>query len=131
VHLGKELTIPEKALNKVIRIHPASYAFLSMLHKRMIGKQRELEREKKMRYANRLQYYLSNKNSKFYKTNSKFPTKDLALSMVESDEEYSAIIDKMIALEQSISLLEVCVRSMEIRTNLLQTLASNIRNETN
>jgi hypothetical protein len=128
-HIGKELNIPEKSINSEIKIHPASYGFISMLHKRMIGKHRELERERKLRYSNRLQFFLSSKESKFYRKNSKFPTKDLALSLVETDKEYIRIQAQILEIENSISLLEVCVRSMEVRANLLQTLASNLRKE--
>lgn len=128
-HLGQELKIVEKSLNGQIKEHPASYGFISMLHKRMLGKLRELERSRKLRYSKRLQYFSSSKETKFYRNNGKYPNKDLAVSMVEQDRKYLSILKEITEIENSISLLEVCVRSMELRGNLLQTLASNLRKE--
>jgi len=130
-HLGNELKIVENKINNMVKTQPAGYGFISMLHKRMLAKLRELERRKKSTHSKLFLHHSSSRTTKFYKANNKYPNKDLAAASAEQDKKYQRIIREITRIESNISILEVCVRSMELKSNLLQTLSSNVRKERN
>jgi len=120
-NLDEELRIDESAINKHIKGHVRSYAFLSMLYVKLKIKQRDQGRVIKRIYNNLIAEY---------KPKYKTITEAEAVMRKESKKLREAE-DLLGKIEEQHDLIGVAVRSFEARKDLLQSLSANTRKETN
>ena len=122
-NLAAELKINREGLDKELKNHATSYAFISMLHVKLVIKHKELNK------------------SLAAKKNRKIPMvrKQQGLSSLKEAEAYLLKNDKklrdgereLLALEELKDVLEIAVKSFEYRKDLLQTISANKRRENN
>ena len=122
-NLNSEVLVDENRINKEIQEQPSAYAFLGMLHKKLIRKAQDKKREMEKAYAN-----MFIKFKKEIDTTTGRPTaNDLVKEKVISSKRYiDAEEEYYDALHES-DIIEVCVRAFEQRQALIQTLSANIR----
>lgn len=123
-NLYTELRIDEDLVMDSLKIHPQQYAFLSILHKNSIKEVSDLEAE-----LDTLKGELYTR----YKTQpgigARAKSKDLAIADLESDKTYLKAITRLNEAKHSKNILETCVKSFEVRKDLIQTLSANMRKE--
>ena len=115
-NLYKELRIDENNMDHELKEHASNYAFLSMLHKKLIIKAKWQERETKKIRAIR--------HIKLRAIKDTVKEAEIAL---EKDKVYLKAYKKQLEVEDIKETIEVCVKAHEERKDLLQTLAANLR----
>lgn len=122
-NLNEEVIVNENRINKEIKEQPSAYAFLGMLHKKLIRKAKDKERTMKKTYAI---MFIKFKEEIDDQTNR--PTaNDLAKEKVIASFPYQKSVKEYIRVQHESDILEVCVLSFEQRASLIQTLSANIR----
>jgi hypothetical protein len=122
-NLNGELVIDENKINTEAQEQPSAYAFLGMLHKKLVRASKVAEKKMEKKYA---QLWLKFKTDK---EDGKAPANDTVKAKIHRDEIYSNLWDEFIEAEHQAMVIEVCVRAFEQRANMLQTLSANIRKE--
>lgn len=122
-NLNEEVIVNENRINSEIKEQPSAYAFLGMLHKKLIRKAKDKERTMKKIYA---VMYIGFKGEIDEQTNR--PTaNDLAKEKAIASPRYQRSVKEYIRVQHESEVLEVCVLSFEQRSSLIQTLSANIR----
>jgi len=122
-NLFSELVVNENVINKEIKEQPSSYAFLGMLHKKLIRIAKDKERQAEKIWSG---LYIMNKE-KLDDLTGRPTTNELAKEKATYAKKYQEAIKAQIAAEHNAGVIEVCVKSFEQRSNLIQTLSANIR----
>lgn len=122
-NLYEELSISEERRTRELKEQPSSYGFLSMLHKKLIKIKKEYEKDLNKCYAS---LYSSKKEKINPKTNRVYD-KEYVHELVIMNKIYQAKLRRFLEAEHNVEILEVCVKSFEQRSNLLQTLSANER----
>jgi len=117
----KELKIDKENMIKQLKNHATSYAFVAMLHKKILIKHKELHKKLSAKKTRMIPIVKKNKG---YTS-----LKEAEAYLVTKDKKVKSMERSVLELEELKDLLEVCVRSFEIRKDLLQTISANIRNE--
>lgn len=122
-NLNEEVIVNENRINSEIKEQPSAYAFLGMLHKKLIRKAKDKERTMKKIYA---VMYIKFKGEIDEQTNR--PTaNELAKEKAIASPRYQRSVKEYIRVQHESEVLEVCVLSFEQRSSLIQTLSANIR----
>jgi len=122
-NLNEEIKVDENKINQEIKNQPSSYAFLSMLHVKLIRHAQDKKKEMEKMYA---KLYVKYKNQIDPKTNR--PTNDsLAKEKVINSIRFYELVDEYNRIQFEANVIEVCVKSFEQRYSLIQTLSANIR----
>jgi len=116
-NLDKELRISENRVSIHLMNQARSYAFVAMLHKKLIIKVRD--HQKHIARARDLAVSRHTHTMGIMAAKAK-SANDPALKKLE---------DELMHIEEARDTIEVCVRSFEMRKDLIQTLSANIRKE--
>ena len=124
-NLHQELIVNEGVINKEIKEQPNAYAFLAMLHKKLIRTKAEAEAQMEKKYAEIYKKYKEKTNP----DTGRIYDKEYAHHIAIANPAYQAKLEKFIEASANVNDIEVCVKSFEQRANLIQTLSANIRKE--
>lgn len=122
-NLFRELVVDEDKINKEIQEQSSAYAFLAMLHKKLIRVTKDKKAEMEKAYA---KAYVTNKSTIDPDTNRLYP-KETAKEMAIKDKKFQKTIEAYHQAEENSNILDACVKSFEQRKDLIQTLSANIR----
>lgn len=122
-NLYSELVVSEDRINSEIKEQPSAYAFLGMLHKKLIRKAKDKERIMKKIYAI---MFIKFKGDTDEQTGRPIAN-DLAKEKTIASPRYQKSVKEYIRVQHESDILEVCVLSFEQRSSLIQTLSANIR----
>lgn len=123
-NLYQELVVNERNINHELMVQPTSYAFLSLLHKKLYRKQKDMEQELNKIYAKLYIRFKEESQVEVYRVN-----KDYIDQKVIKHKDYQAALSAYNSAESDCKIIETCVRSFEQRKDLIQTLSANIRKE--
>ena len=122
-NLYEELRIDEAQIERELKTQPSSFAFMSMLHKKLLAEFERLKHERTRIWA---RLYMRGKN----KLNGQRPySDDMAKAYADAHKEYDKITLDCIQMRENADALYTCVTAFIQRANLLQTISSNKRNE--
>lgn len=124
-NLYRETVINSDQITKEALLQPSSYAFLSLLHKKLTKKVAELETQEKRAYA---QAYVRIKSKNSPKTGRPY-SDDLAKEKAILDKTYIQAEDMLNAAKADEGLIFACVKSFEQRQQMIQTISANTRRE--
>lgn len=116
-NLDKELKISESRVGVHLMNQARSYAFVAMLHKKLIIKARDQQREISRAKDSAVSKWAETMQITAAKAKA---ANDLKVKKLEND---------LMQIEEARDTIEVCVRSFEMRKDLIQTLSANIRKE--
>lgn len=126
-NLNEELQISEERLQREITEQPSSFAFLSMLHKKLLKSAKDLEMKMK---AVRAQQYLNWKQDINPDTGRPY-SDDQADAYAEVSKKYREALSIYLNALDQVNTIETAVKSFEMRSNLIQTLSANSRSKNN
>lgn len=122
-NLNSEVVVNENKINQEIQDQPSAYAFLGMLYKKLVRKAQDKKREMEKTYGI---MFIKFKSQTDLQTNR--PTaNDLAKEQAIVSSRYQKAVIEYIEAQHESEILEVCVKSFEQRSSLIQTLSANIR----
>lgn len=124
-NLSRELRIDERTINRELQEQPSSYAFLSLLHKKLYRKMKDTEQELNKIYARLYSKYLEEGKPEY----GRGPTKEALEQRVTKNKDYQKSLTEYLNAEEDAKVLETCVRAFEQRKDIIQTLSANIRKE--
>ena len=116
-NLDKELRISENRVGAHLMNQARSYAFVAMLHKKLIIKVRDHQKH----IARVRDLAISNHTDSMGIMAAKAKS--------ANDPQLKKLEDELMHIEEARDTIEVCVRSFEMRKDLIQTLSANIRKE--
>ena len=122
-NLFKELVIDENKIDSEIKDQPSAYAFLCMLHKKLIRIMKDKEKEAEKKYWALFLTYKSEIDPTTNRPNSN----DVAEAKATKNREYQDKLQVYYDAELNCNIIETCVKSFEQRYSLIQTLSANIR----
>lgn len=124
-NLYEETQVNAQTLNREMKKHASSYAFLLQLRNSLEKKATELEAHKD-RVLNKL--YLKYKKMMNPMTNRQF-SDDAAKAKAQSSQTYTEAEQEYFDALHSFKTLRDAIRAYEVRKELMQSLGANIRNE--
>lgn len=123
-NIAKAAKIDEDNIEAEIKGQPSHYAFLFVLHKRLLTKFEELKLRRGSIYGELLARAKERKN--VYGR----PLSDTASDKwIKSHKKYLRISEACIKARDEADQLLGAVRAFEMRANLMQTLSSNLRKQ--
>jgi len=122
-NLFKELQITEERINYELKEQPSSYAFLSLLHKKVLRTYSDKLVEADRVYG---RLFSAKKGTTNQNTGRVF-NDDQAKQYALKHDDYVEVTKEVNRLKEEVGILDTCVRSFEQRKDLLQTLSSNLR----
>jgi hypothetical protein len=128
-NLVSEVKITKTTMNSEIMEQPQAYAFLTMLHKKLIAHAKQVEVDLERVYGERYMFHSTSTKSRFYKDMASYPNATAAKELVKKDALYIEAARNLIKAEEDRDTIEACVKSFEQRAFLLQTLSANNRKE--
>lgn len=123
-NIWQEVKITEANVEAEIKGQSSRYAFVFVLHKKLLARFEELKQERKALYGS----LLSKAKSRVQKNGRPF-TDDAAKGWVDNQGLYRQITKKTIKAREDADVLLGVVRAFEQRKDLIQTLSSNLRKE--
>ena len=126
-NLFEELKILEVRVNDELLEQPQVYGFLSMLHKKLIKKYKDLLQETEKILAKKRVHFYTSKFTEYYKANHSRPSEKIATAMAEASKEYQEALTNANSSEHDMNIVGTCVKAFEQRAFLIQTLSANIR----
>lgn len=124
-NLHEELEISEERLQREIQGQPSSFAFLSMLHKKLLKVAKDQEMKMK---AVRAQQYLNWKQDINPETSRPY-SDDQSDAYAEVSKKYQEALKEYLDAFDMVNTIETAVKSFEMRANLIQTLSANSRSK--
>ena len=124
-NLFEELVVNENKINTELKEQPSAYGFISMLQKKLIRRMKDREREKDKIYG---RLYLKYRGEIAEET-QRYTSDDVAKQKVIISPEYQKALGELIEAEEEVGIITSCVRSFEQRSDLIQTIAANLRKE--
>ena len=124
-NLNDELTIDENKINHEAQVQPSAYAFLNMLYKKLLRAYKEAERKAEKKHAHLWLQYKKDKDPE----SGRAMNNDSVRAMIIKNPDYQELLVAALDAEQQANIIEVCVKSFEQRSNLIQTLSANLRKE--
>ena len=124
-NLYAEVIVDENTINREIQDQPSAYAFLLMLHKKLIRTSQDKKREMEKTYS---EMYIRFKE-KIDDLTGRPTANELAKEKATNSSKYQRTIMEYHEAQHQSDVVEVCVRSFEQRYSLIQTLSANIRKE--
>ncbi len=125
--LYQEIRIDADRITKEALIQPNAFAFLSMLHKKLVKKVAELETQCKRVYA---QVYVKVKDQNNPKTGRPY-SDDMCKEKVILNKKFQKAEDMLEAARADEQLIFSAVKAFEQRLYLIQTISANTRKEIN
>ena len=122
-NLFRELVIDENKIDSEIKDQPSAYAFLAMLHKKLIRKLKDKEKEAEKKYWSLFLSYKSETD----RDTGRPTSNDVAEGKARKHPEYNLKLQAYYDAELDCNIIETCVKSFEQRYSLIQTLSANIR----
>lgn len=122
-NLFSELVVDENKINYEAKVQPSAYAFLGMLHKKLIRRAKDKEREMDKTYAT---MYIKFKE-KIDERTGRPTANELAKERAIASSRYQTSWKEYIEANHDANIIGVCVSSFEQRKDLIQTLSANIR----
>jgi len=122
-NLFDELVVDENKINQEIQEQPSAFAFLAMLHKKLLRISKDKKAELEQMYA---RAYMRWKNKMDSETQRLYP-KESAKELATKSPEYQKAIKIYHQAEENWGVIDACVKSFEQRKDLIQTLSANIR----
>ena len=116
-NLDKELRISENRVGAHLMNQARSYAFVAMLHKKLIIKVRDHQK-----HIARVRDLAISRHTDSMGIMA-------AKAKSANDPKLKKLEDELMHIEEARDTIEVCVRSFEMRKDLIQTLSANIRKE--
>lgn len=124
-NLFEELQINENIINKEITMQPSSYAFLGMLHKKLVRASKEKEKLAEREFAKAFVKIKKTLDNSTGRAHSKEVAKEEALL----DVRYIKALKSYFSVKDMADTVEVALRAFEQRSFLVQTLSANLRKE--
>lgn len=124
INLARATKITENGLEVEIKNQPSHYAFLIMLHKKLLTEFELAKLHRKAVYGN---LYAQAKDRKG--NNGRYLSETNIKVWVESHKKYIRASELCIRTRDHADQLFAAVRSFEMRANFLQTLSANLRKE--
>lgn len=124
-NLYQETVVNENKINSEIKKQPSAYAFLGMLHKKLIRVSQDKKREMEKAYASA---FVRIKKEIDPGTNRPIAN-DLAKEKAQKAQKHQEAIQEYLEAQHNCDIIEVCVKAFEQRVSLIQTLSANIRKE--
>ena len=124
-NLREELTIDENIINKQLTEQPSSYAFLAMLHKKLVRLSIDSDKKSDRAYA---KAFIKEKTAVDPSTN-RATSKEVAKEKAELDLIYIKMQKKASQAKEEADIVYVAVRAFEQRQSLIQTISANLRRE--
>lgn len=123
-NIYEETKISEEAMEAEIKTQPSKYAFLFILHKKLLARFETLKQNREQLYAR-----LYGQSKSRVQASGRAYTDEASKAWVEGHKKYKTITEACIKAREDADILQGCVRAFEQRKDLLQTLSSNIRKE--
>jgi hypothetical protein len=124
-NLIDELVISEKRIQKELEEQPSYYGFLLLLRNRLLTVKEDAERELEKVSAHEYKRFCETNNPK---TNRLYADKT-AKELVYLSPKYDRVKRKSIKAKQDYNDINACVLAFDQRSNLMQTIAANLRRE--
>ena len=124
-NLYEELVVSEDRINTELKEQPATFGFLSLLHKKLNRIKDDLEAEKDKIWG---EIYLEAKSQRDENTGRPYAN-DSAKELANSSPKVHDIILKLNKAKEQAEIIGACVRSFEQRSHLVQSLSANLRRE--
>jgi len=122
-NLFEELVVNENKINQEIKEQPSAFAFLAMLHKKLLRISKDKKAEMEKAYA---RMYMQYKKKIDPETQRQYP-KESAKEMATKSPIYQSAIKAYHQAEENWGVIDSCVKGFEQRASLIQTLSANIR----
>jgi len=124
-NLFKEIVIDEDQLSKDIKDQPSAYAFLTMLHAKLVKHKKQIETDKDRAFSIAFVRY-----KKMIDGNTQRPhSKELAKERANIDPRVKKAEDKLLKASYELDVIGACVTAFEQRASLMQTLSANVRSQ--
>lgn len=124
-NLFKELIVDENKITDEAKVQPSGYAFLGMLHKKLIRQMKDKENERdKILNAKFIIY-----KSKVDDNTGRVYSKDMAEALAYNHQSHQVALREHLQAQEEANTIGVCVSSFEQRANLIQTISANLRRE--
>lgn len=123
-NLGHELRIDPDIIDDNLKNHSGYYGFCLLLHKKLLARFEEKKHERKATYG---RLFLKAKETKVM--NNRPYSDDAAKAWAESHKDFLKVSQECITAREEADILFTCVRGLEQRKDLLQSLSSNIRSQ--
>lgn len=124
-NLQREIKIPSQGISEAAKSHPSSYAFLTLLHKKLIGQVADFERHLKRLYAKE---FISRKSG-IDKSTGRPKANELVDKEIISNPKYILLEERLAKAQKDLLTIEACVKAFEQRASLIQTISANQRKE--
>lgn len=124
-NLYQETKIKEESINQELQNQPSSYAFLIMLHKKLIGVKSSTESLKDRAYAKAFIGYKTSVDD----STGRATSKEVAKEKAQIHKKYIEAEQAYLKANLNCNIIEACVRAFEQRKDILQTLSANQRKE--
>ena len=118
-----ELAINEGIIQRELKDQPSMYAYVGLLHRKVVRYAKDLELEAQRIYAVKFSQYKSKLNPE---TKRQY-NDDLANQKALANEEYNKAMKAFHRAEESAGKLLVVVRAFEQRKDMLQAINTNNR----
>ena len=124
-NLREELIINENIINRELKEQPSSYAFIAMLHKKLVRRSVDADKKADRAFA---KAFIKFKTSVDTST-SRVTSKEVAKEQAELDPIYIKLQKSASQAKEEADIVYVAVRSFEQRQSLIQTISANLRRE--
>lgn len=124
-NLNRELIISEDKINHELKVQPSSFAFISMLHKKLL----RVAKDKKAEMDKTFAIVYTNHKSKIDPDTKRPYPKESANYMATKSVRYQNAIKEYHEAEYNANIIETCVKGFEQRAFLIQTISANLRKE--
>lgn len=123
--LIKELRLNENALNDELKHQPSKYGFCLLVHKKLLTEFEKLKLQSNKIYG---KLYFQAKEKKSSVTGRLY-SDDLAKAWVLKHPQYISSQLACIKAKDDADAIYSCIRALEQRKDLAQSISSNLRNE--
>lgn len=124
-NMFEELQINENTINSQIKEQPSVYAYIGMLHKKLLRASSEQEKKAERAFA---KAYIRIK-AEIDPTTNRVHADKLAKEKAEVDIRYKKSYSEYLGMKEQAETIGICLKSFEQRSNLIQTIAANLRKE--
>ena len=124
-NLNEELAVTEASVQREILEQASSYAFVGMLHKKLLKVVADRTLEVQKTWAKSYTWYKGEVNDDTGKPYSD----DYAKQLANLDKDYLAAVEALNNITEKAGVLGICVKAFEARKDLIQTISANIRKD--
>lgn len=121
-NLYEESIISEDRLNSEVTEQPSIFGFLTLLQKKLIRKQKDMEIEKNSTWGKLYDKYKLTRGE-----DGKALNNDHVEAKIKCNPEYIAICKDCNDIEEQVGTINSCVETFNQRSFLIQTISANVR----